>query len=256
MMPPRRPTSAFVLGAGLGSRMRPLTEHIPKPMVSLAGRALIDHVLDRLAAAGVTHAVVNVHYLADALIKHLAARTTPQITISDERDGLLDTGGGVARALHHFHNQPFFIHNSDSVWIEDGSSVLDAMISAWDDARMDSLMLLAPAATSVGYDGRGDFAMQADGTLVRAGHDTSAPYVFAGVSIAHPRLFANAPTGAFSLNRLWDAAIARQRVFGIELDGLWMHVGTPTALCDAERAMIAAGKTREPSRIADGEAKA
>ncbi len=256
MMPPRRPTSAFVLGAGLGSRMRPLTEQIPKPMVSLAGRALIDHVLDRLAAAGVTHAVVNVHYLADALIKHLAARTAPQITISDERDGLLDTGGGVARALHQFHDQPFFIHNSDSVWIEHGLSVLESMISAWDDARMDSLMLIAPASASLGYDGRGDFAMQTGGMLVRAGRDTTEPYVFCGVSIAHPRLFDNAPKGPFSLNKLWDVAIARQKVFGIDLNGLWMHVGTPTALSDAERAMIAAGKTREPSRIADGEAKA
>jgi MurNAc alpha-1-phosphate uridylyltransferase len=225
----------MVLAAGLGKRMRPLTETTPKPMVRLKGRALIDHVLDRMDAAGVPRAVVNVHYLADTLEAHLSQRKRPQIVISDERGQILDTGGGVVRALPMLGPEPFLIHNSDSVWIEGVGSNLERLFAAWDSDTMDSLMLLASAATSLGYDGQGDFAMANNGRLVRRGERQMAPFVFTGVSIAHPRMFENAPQGAFSLNRVWDAAIEQGRLYGIRLDGLWMHVGTPEALIEAER---------------------
>jgi MurNAc alpha-1-phosphate uridylyltransferase len=225
----------MVLAAGLGKRMRPLTETTPKPMVRLKGRALIDHVLDRMAAAGVPRAVVNVHYLAGTLEAHLSQRKRPQIVISDERGQILDTGGGVVRALPKLGPEPFLIHNSDSVWIEGVGSNLERLFAAWDSDTMDSLMLLASAATSLGYDGQGDFAMANNGRLVRRGERQMAPFVFTGVSIAHPRMFESAPQGAFSLNRVWDAAIEQGRLYGIRLDGLWMHVGTPEALIEAER---------------------
>lgn len=227
-------TRAFVLAAGLGTRMRALTDDRPKPMVRLAGRPLIDHVLDRLARSGITAAIVNVHYKADVLLAHLQDRTSPRITISDERDVLLDTGGGVVRALPHLGPQPFLIHNSDTVWREHGAANIDRLLSAWNPATMDSLLLLAESARSIGYDGAGDFNIAPDGRLSRRAKGTTARYVFAGVSIAHPRLFENAPTGAFSLNVLWDRAILTGRLHGIVLDGLWMHVGDPEALAQAE----------------------
>ncbi|WP_072372887.1 nucleotidyltransferase family protein [Hyphomicrobium sp. NDB2Meth4] len=230
-----RPAAAMVLGGGYGKRMMPLTKDIPKPMVVLKGRPLIDHVLDRIAAAGVPRAVVNVHYCADKLQAHVEKRTHPKIAISDERQQLLDTGGGVAKALPLLGPDPFLIHNSDSVWIEGVGSNLERMFSVWDPDTMDSLMLLASAATSLGYDGSGDFAMDKDGRLSRRGERQMVPFVFTGVSIAHPRIFEGAPDGAFSMNRLWDRAIDNGRLFGIRLDGLWMHVGTPEALVEAER---------------------
>jgi MurNAc alpha-1-phosphate uridylyltransferase len=230
-----RPEAGMVLAAGLGVRMRPLTDTVPKPLVRLKGRALIDHVLDRLAAAGVARAVVNVHYLADKLESHLSQRKRPQIVISDERGAVLETGGGVVKALPLLGPQPFLIHNSDSVWIEGVGSNLERLFAAWDSRTMDSLMLVASAATSLGYEGQGDFAMANNGRLVRRGERQMAPFVFTGVSIAHPRMFEGAPQGAFSLNRVWDAAIAKGRLYGIRLDGLWMHVGTPEALKEAER---------------------
>ncbi|MFN3624866.1 MAG: nucleotidyltransferase family protein [Hyphomicrobium sp.] len=230
-----RPKAAMVLAGGYGKRMMPLTKDIPKPMVQLKGRALIDHVLDRIAGAGVKKAVVNVHYCADKLEAHVNKRDQPEIVISDERQELLDTGGGVVRALPMLGDEPFLIHNSDSVWIEGVGSNLERMFSAWDPETMDSLMLLASAATSLGYEGSGDFAMDKDGRLSRRGERQMVPFVFTGVSIAHPRLFEGAPQGVYSLNRLWDAAIDNGRLFGIRLDGLWMHVGTPEALVEAER---------------------
>lgn len=228
-------TTAFVLAAGLGTRMRPLTNDRPKPMVPLKGRPLIDHVLDRLDAAGITRAVVNVHHHAGVLTSHLAGRKHPQIVISDEREELLDTGGGVVKALPELGSQPFVIHNSDCVWLEGGGSNLARLIAAFDPERMDSLMLLASPALSLGYDGPGDFDMSADGRLTRRGERRSAPFAFTGVSIAHPRMFEGAPSGRFSINRLWDAAIEKGRLFGLRLDGVWMHVGTPQAVEDAER---------------------
>ena len=228
------PKTAFVLAAGLGQRMRPLTDEIPKPMVRLAGRPLIDHVLDRLAAAGIERAVVNLHYKAEPLLTHLGTRVAPHIEISDERDQLLDTGGGVVRARALLGSEAFIVHNSDSVWIERGGSNIARLAAAWDAGRMDALLLLAGCARSMGYDGAGDFNLAADGTLARRASGESTPFVFAGVSINHPRLLDAAPEGPFSLNLLWDRAIARGRLFGIVLDGLWMHVGTPAAVIEAE----------------------
>lgn len=232
-----RPTTAFVLAAGLGTRLRPLTNDTPKPLVPLAGRPLIDHVLDRLAAAGITRAVVNVHHHADKLEAHLKARRAPEIVISDERGLLLETGGGVMHARDKIGTEPFLIHNSDSVWIEPDNGNLERLLSVWDDERMDTLMLLAPSATSLGYDGKGDFFMDDNGRLARQHGERLAPHVFAGVSIAHPRLFENAPSGKFSLNVLWNEAIARQRIYGVVMEGTWMHVGDPQALQDAEDAI-------------------
>jgi MurNAc alpha-1-phosphate uridylyltransferase len=229
------PKTAMVLAAGLGTRMRPLTQEVPKPLVRLRGQALIDHVLDRIAAAGIRRAVVNVHHMADSLEKHLAGRKRPEIVISDERGELLDTGGGVLKALPKLGPDPFLIHNSDSVWIEGVGSNLARLFRAWDGERMDSLLLLALASTSIGYDGRGDFLMAADGPLSRRTEGRVAPFVFTGVSLAHPRLFEGAKPGRFSLNALWDRAIERGRLYGIRLDGTWMHVGTPEALDEAER---------------------
>jgi MurNAc alpha-1-phosphate uridylyltransferase len=230
-----RPEAGMVLAAGFGRRMLPLTEKVPKPLVQLRGRALIDHVLDRLNEAGVARAVVNVHHFADKLQTHVSKREHPKIVISDERKEMLDTGGGVVQALPHLGTGPFLIHNSDSVWIEGVGSNLARLFEAWDSARMDALMLLASGATSVGYDGQGDFSMGTDGRLTRRGERQMAPFVFTGVSIAHPRLFDGAPKGPFSLNAPWDAAIDKGRLFGVRLDGLWMHVGTPEALVEAER---------------------
>lgn len=233
----KRPKSAFVLAAGKGERMRPLTATIPKPLVPLGGKPLIDHVLDRLSAAGIVKAVVNVHYLADTLETHLAHRKTPKIEFSDERKHLLDTGGGVRHALPKLGKGPFVIHNSDSVWIEGLGSNLDRLLDAWDEKTMDSLMLVAPLAASIGYDGLGDFHMDPVGRLSRQSGSKMAPFVFAGVSIAHPRLFDGAPDGAFSLNKLWNKAIERERLYGLRLEGIWMHVGTPDALIQAESAL-------------------
>lgn len=243
-----RITNAFVLAAGLGTRMRPLTDRTPKPLIKLAGRTLLDHVLDRLAASGCSRAVVNVHHFADQIEQHLHKRSgAPSILVSDEREHLLDTGGGAARALSFLGPDSFFIHNSDSVWIEGMGANLDRMIATWDESAMDSLMLLAPAATSLGYDGTGDFNMDADGRLTRQAGGRVAPFVFAGVSIASPRLFDAAPEGRFSLNVLWDRAIERGRLFGIRLEGTWMHVGTASALAEAEAAIANSGVTKSHS---------
>ena len=228
------PKTAMVLSAGLGTRMRPLTDRVPKPLVPLAGKPLIDHVLARLAAAGVNRAVVNVHHMADQIEDHLAGCTAPSVEISDERDVLLDTGGGVVRALDKLGDNPFFIHNSDSVWIEGATPCLRKMINAWDPDAMDSLLLLAPVSGTLGYGGTGDFDTDARGAVRRPASGESAPFVFAGVSIAHPRLFRDAPEGKFSLNVLWDRAISAGRLYGIEHEGVWMHVGTPEAVDEAE----------------------
>jgi len=224
----------MVLAAGLGQRMRPLTDTKPKPLVRLAGRPLLDHVLDRLADAGIGRAVVNVHYLPDQIEAHLAKRSRPQILISDEREKILDTGGAVQKALPLLGIAPFFVHNSDSVWIERNGGTLGRMMDAWDEKTMDSLLLLAPVASSLGYSGRGDYAVNGEARPRRRRGSETVPYVFAGVSINHPRLFQHSPQGAFSILRLWDEAESAGRLAAIQLDGLWMHVGTPDALADAE----------------------
>ena len=227
----------MVLGAGLGQRMRPLTETIPKPLVQVGGRALIDHVLDRLAEAGVTQAVVNVHYLADLIEGHVGARVAPHVTISDERGMLLDTGGGVAKALPLLGDAPFFVVNSDSLWIDGVKSNLARLAASFDAQRMDALLLLAPTSNSTGYSGRGDYAMTPDGRLRRRAVCAVAPFVYAGAGILSPALFAAAPSGAFSLNLLFDRAESEGRLHGLRLEGLWMHVGTPAAIAAAEEAL-------------------
>jgi MurNAc alpha-1-phosphate uridylyltransferase len=228
--------TAMVLAAGLGERMRPLTLRTPKPLVPLAGRPLMDHVLNRLADAGVQTAIVNVHYLPDQLEESLARRKgiKPEILISDERDQLLDTGGGVKRALPLLGPGPFFVHNADTVWSEGASPALPRMLKLWNPDIMDCLLLLAALASSIGYGGKGDFVMAPDGRLARRGERQIVPFAFAGVSLCDERLFVDAPSGKFSLNLLWDRALAKGRLYGMRLDGHWMHVGTPEALAEAE----------------------
>jgi MurNAc alpha-1-phosphate uridylyltransferase len=227
----------MVLAAGLGTRMRPLTDTRPKPLVPVAGKPLIDHVLDKLAQAGVTTAIVNVHYLADQIETHLAARRTPKIVFSDERQKLLDTGGGVVKALPQLGSAPFFHVNSDTLWIDSITPNLTRLAQAFDPARMDALLLLASTAASIGYHGKGDFAMEADGTLRRRAENEVLPFVYAGVALLSPAMFADAPSGAFSLNVLFDRAAAAGRLAGLRLEGLWMHVGTPEAIAEAEAAI-------------------
>jgi MurNAc alpha-1-phosphate uridylyltransferase len=240
--PPRpkpRPRRAMVLAAGVGVRMRPLTDRIPKPLVQVGGRALIDQVLDRLADAGVERAVVNVHHFADQIERHLAGRKHPQVVVSDERERLLDTGGGIVSSLKVLGNAPFFLVNADTIWIEGVRPNLDRLAAAFDPKTMDALLLLAPTATSIGYEGRGDYALAADGRLRRRAEREIVPFVYAGAAILAPVLFADAPAGAFSLTRLFDRAEAQGRLHGLRLEGLWMHVGTPAAIADAEAAIVA-----------------
>ena len=232
------PTRAMVLAAGLGTRMRPLTDKLPKPLVPVAGKALIDHVLERLAGAGVTTAVVNVHHMAEAIETHLKGRTRPRIVISDERGELLDTGGGVVRALPLLGEKPFFHVNSDTIWIEGVTPNLSRLAAMFDPAQMDGVVLLAATAASIGYDGRGDFAMAPDGRLKRRAEREVVPFVYAGAAVLSPSLFAGVPAGAFSLNRMFDRAIETGRLFGLRLEGTWMHVGTPAAIQAAEAAIL------------------
>jgi MurNAc alpha-1-phosphate uridylyltransferase len=233
------PKSAIVLAAGLGTRMRPYNGQIPKPLVAIDGKSLIDYGLDRLADAGVEHAVVNVHHLADAVERHLASRRQPRIVISDERAGLLGTGGGIAKALPQLGDAPFFLVNSDTLWLDGVKPNFVRLAESFDTSHMDALLLLAPAAGSIGYEGRGDYAMLPDGRLRRRAEQEVVPFIYAGAAILSPTLFADAPAGAFPLTRLFDRAGAKGRLFGLRLDGVWMHVGTPEAVAAAEAALAA-----------------
>lgn len=225
----------MVLAAGLGKRMRPITTTTPKPLVSVGGVAMIDRLLDRFADAGVADAVVNVHYLADLIETHLEHRQGgPRIAISDERGKLLETGGGVVKALPLLGDAPFLLGNSDSMWIEGPVSNVQRMVSFWDPQRMDVLLLLAAAASSTGYEGQGDFAMDPLGLLRRRKEREVTPFVYAGVAILKPALFQDAPEGSFSLNKQFDMALANDRLYGLRLDGHWLHVGTPDGLREAE----------------------
>jgi MurNAc alpha-1-phosphate uridylyltransferase len=231
----QRPTKAMIMAAGLGTRMRPLTNDKPKPMVSVAGKPLIDHAIDRLAAAGVKTVAVNVHYRAELLKEHLRRRSDGvKIYISEETDELLGTGGGVVKALHYFGDEAFFIHNSDSIWNEGYGHALDRMIARWNPDEMDGLLLMASLVSTIGYEGVGDFVMDADGRLARVPEARVSPFAFPGVQIVHPRLFSDPPKGAFSTNVVWDRAIAKGRLFGIRLEGTWMHIGTVEALEESE----------------------
>jgi MurNAc alpha-1-phosphate uridylyltransferase len=229
----------MVLAAGLGTRMRPHAQEMPKPLVKVGGKALIDYALDRLAAAGVERAVVNVHHLADQIERHLAARDRPKIAISDERAELLGTGGGVVKALPLLGDGPFFHVNSDTIWIDGATPNLVRLADAFDPARMDALLLLASTAASVGYAGRGDFVMAADGRLARRDERETAPFVYAGAAILTPAFFAGVPAGPSSMSPLFERAIAAGRLCGLRLDGTWMHVGTPEAVKAAEAAIVA-----------------
>ena len=229
------PKKAMILAAGLGTRMAPLTATRPKPLIELNGKALIDYAIDRFVQHGVNLIVVNVHYLADQLVAHLKKRKDVEIRICDERDAILDTGGAIAKAMPLFEGEPFFTHNSDSLWVEGMGSALARMRQRWNPDTMDALMLLAPTATAIGFDGRGDFEMDSLGGLKRREEMSLAPFVWTGVQIVHPRLFDSAPkSGRFSINPLWDRAIEKGRLFGLRLDGVWIHVGSPQALEEAE----------------------
>lgn len=232
-----RPDRAMVLAAGYGKRMLPLSESTPKPLIPVAGKPLIDHCLDELADFGISQAVVNVYHLAEKVEAHLNRRSAPQTIVSDERDGLLDTGGGTARALPHFAGQAFLVRNSDSFWINGYRSNLDWLAGAWSDETMDALLLLATTVTASSYRGKGDFLLEKDGRLVRRPEREIAPFVYAGAAILHPRLFDSSDTGAFSLNRLFDRAIGTGRLFGVRMDGIWINVENPAAIGVAESAL-------------------
>lgn len=223
---------AMILAAGLGLRMRPLTDHKPKPLIEVAGKPLIDYGMDRLRAAGVQKAVVNGHYLAEQIISWAKRQVSPDVVYSDEQAEILDTGGGIAKALPLLGHEPFFVLNSDSFWVDGKIPALARLRAAWDDAAMDCLLLLCPVDRTVGYDGQGDFSLGKDGRLKRQTGGSALAYI--GGYLVHPRLFKDSPPGRFSMNLLWDRAIAQGRLHGLAHDGKWFHVGTPEAIGLAE----------------------
>ncbi|WP_029011607.1 nucleotidyltransferase family protein [Niveispirillum irakense] len=225
------PKRAMVLAAGLGMRMRPITLTVPKPLIAVGGQPMLDHVLDRLAQAGVEEAVVNTHWLADKINAHLAARTAPapRITCSHEKE-VLETGGGIRNALPLLGDAPFFTINADIVWLDGPVPALTRLAQAWDPAKMDCLLLVTPTATAIGYDGRGDFHMDPDGLLSSRVEGEVSPFVMAGVAIMKPELFHDRPAGAFSQSVIWREAEAAGRLYGLRHDGNWYHVGTPDAV--------------------------
>jgi MurNAc alpha-1-phosphate uridylyltransferase len=230
------PRTAMVLAAGLGKRMRPLTATRPKPLIEVAGKTLLDHCLDRLRAAGVERAVVNVHYLADALEAHLKSRVEAlEIAVSDEREQLMETGGGLIRALPLIDSDPFLVVNSDNLWVDGPADSLRLLAASWDEARMDALLLLVPLARAHCHKGQGDFHMAASGALRRRKAGGVAPFVFTGIQIVSKRLLeGDMPSGPFSTNILWDRAIAGGRLFGAVHEGLWFDVGAPANIRKAE----------------------
>ncbi|WP_207142732.1 nucleotidyltransferase family protein [Roseibium aggregatum] len=233
-----RPSHAMILAAGYGKRMRPLTATTPKPLIEVNGQALIDHGMDRLATAGVSTCVVNVHYLADLVEVHVRRREDMEIVISDERDRLLETGGGIRKALPLLGDGPFFQLNADTCyWIEGVKPNLEHMIDAWDGSKMDALLLVAETVKAVGYAGRGDFDMAKDGALTRRPERGVTAFAYAGAALLHPRLFEDTPEGPFSMNLLFDRAIENGRLFGVQMEGLWLHIGTPEAIRAAEYAV-------------------
>jgi len=230
----------MVLAAGLGVRMRPLTDHMPKPMVKVAGKPLLDYVLDKLAEADAERAIVNVHHFADQIIDHVAGRKHPKITISDERNALLGTAGALVKALPLLGSEPFFHLNADTMWIDGVKPNLAQLAEAFDPAIMDVLLLVAPTAASIGYKGLGDYAMAADGTLRKRRERQVVPFVYAGAAIMRPELFAGLPPEPLELPpAIWARAEEEGRLFGLRLEGVWMHVGTPDAIAAAENAILA-----------------
>jgi MurNAc alpha-1-phosphate uridylyltransferase len=231
-------THAMVLAAGLGTRMRPLTDDRPKPLLDLGGRSLLDHALDRLAAAGVTQAVVNAHWRADQIAEAMALRENPRITLQRE-DELLETGGGVTRALPALGGAPFAVVNGDAFWLDGPTPALTRLAAAFDPAQMDALLLMVRTTQVDGAVGMGDFLLDPIGRMRRPKEREIAPYLFAGVQILSPALFEGAPSGAFSLNRLYDRAIENGRLFGLVHDGVWFHLSTPEDLRYAEETLRA-----------------
>lgn len=243
MTAPRR---AMVLAAGLGLRMRPLTDRLPKPLLPVAGRTLLDRALDRLAAAGVEVAVVNTHHLADQIARSVAARVRPRIILSHEPE-LLETGGGVAKALADLAPGPFYVVNSDSLWLDGEHGALERLAEAWHERRMEALLLLEEVEGAVGYAGAGDFHLSADGRLRRRRGEERARYLFTGIQLLSARLFAGVKVERFSLNILYDRAIGEGRLYGLLHDGAFYHVGTPEGLALAERALAGTRRAMEPS---------
>ena len=231
--------TAMVMAAGLGKRMRPLTATQPKPMVRVAGKPLIDHTLDRLAEAGVGKAVVNVHYLADALEAHMLTRRAPAVTISDERSELLETGGGMIKALPHLPD-PFFCLNSDNIWLDGPRNALAELSCRWDAETMDALLLVVPHARAMNFDGKGDFHLDGMGRITRRKSGHIAPFIYTGIQVVSHRLLRDAPAGRFSTNVLWNRAQEEGRLYGLPFTGLWFEVGTPQAIRPTE-ALLAGG---------------
>ncbi len=231
-----RPKIAMVLAGGRGVRMRPITNTIPKPLVKIAGRTLLDRGLDTLAAAGVEKAVVNVHHFPEQIVAHVASRSRPKVVISDESAGLLDSAGGIVKALPKLGREPFYVLNADTFWIDSGEPNLIRLGLAWDVARMDILLMLADLQSATGHTGGTDFLVGADGTLSRA-HNDPAGLIYAGAAIVNPAIFAGVPEGPLSLNRYFDEAIAKGRLFGMAMRGSWITVGTPDAIPLAEAAV-------------------
>lgn len=230
------PKIAMVLAGGRGLRMRPITNTIPKPLVKIAGHTLLDRGLDTLAVAGVTKAVVNVHHFPEQIVAHVASRRMPKVVISDESAGLLDSAGGIVKALPELGRDPFYIINADTFWIDAGEPNLRRLALAWNAARMDILLMLANLDSATGHTGGTDFLVAADGTLRRA-HNDPAGLIYAGAAIVNPDIFAGAPEGPLSLNRYFDEAIGRGRLFGMQMRGSWITVGTPDAIPLAEAAV-------------------
>jgi len=228
--------TAMVLAAGLGKRMRPLTASQPKPLVRVAGKPLIDHALDRLAEAGVAKAVVNVHYLADALEAHVTVRAAPVVTVSDERELLLETGGGMVNAQVLLPD-PFFCINSDNIWLEGPKDVFHDLSDAWDPERMDALLALVPHLGAHNFRGKGDFGMDTTGRVSRRRSGRIAPFIYTGIQLVSHRLLRDAPAGPFPTNVLWDRAIEEGRLYGIAFTGQWFEVGTPQAIPATEAAL-------------------
>lgn len=231
------PKTGMILAAGLGKRMRPLSAITPKPLIPVAGRAMIDRALDALVRAGAERCVINVHYLADLVEVHVRHRKDIDIVISDERESLLETGGGITKALPLLGDAPFYLLNSDSFWMEGAAQNLDLLATHWRDDAMDGLLLLSPTVNAVGYNGKGDFTMDVEGRLTRRFQRHVSPFAYSGAAIFDPSLFKDAPQGSFSLNLLFDRAIEQERLYGLSMDGTWMHVGTPGSIHQAERAI-------------------
>ncbi|MBB3861129.1 MurNAc alpha-1-phosphate uridylyltransferase [Novosphingobium hassiacum] len=228
---------AMILSAGLGKRMRPLTATRPKPLVRVGGKPLIDHCLDKLQEAGIARAVVNVHYLADAMEAYVERRVVPQVLISDERGQLLETGGGMVKALPLIGSDPFFALNSDNVWLDGPRNVFEHLSDAWDAERMDALLLLVPHARAFNFRGKGDFHMDPLGRISRRRTGRIAPFIYSGIQIVSHRLLRDAPEGPFSTTVLWDRAIAEGRLYGISHLGLWYEVGEPGMIAPTEAAL-------------------